>query len=108
MDEAVAVEPPSGRSAADESFPVGSRLRRACLRPHAAAFYACARAAADVADNPRLTPDDRVERLDGFAKAVSVGGGETDPAISTACPPAARPVEAFGGAVLIDVEGHCR
>ena len=77
MDEAVAVETPSGKSAEDENFPVGSWLLRARVRPHVAAFYACARAADDVADNPRLTPDDRIERLDAFARAVSVGGGET-------------------------------
>ena len=107
MDEAAAMETPSGKSAADENFPVGSWLLRARVRPHVAAFYAYARAIDDIADNPRLTPDDKIERLDGFAKAVSGGGGETDPAISTTCPPAARPVEAFGGAVLIHVEGHC-
>ena len=76
MDEAVAIETPSGKSAADENFPVGSRLLRARLRPHVAAFYACARALDDIADNPALEPDDRIERLDGFARAVG-GGGET-------------------------------
>lgn len=75
MDEAVAIETPSGKSAADENFPVGSWLLRARLRPHVAAFYAYARAIDDIADNPALEPDDRIERLDGFARAV--GGGET-------------------------------
>ena len=83
MDEAAAMETPSGKSAADENFPVGSWLLRARVRPHVAAFYAYARAIDDVADNPRLTPDDRIERLDGFARAVA--GGETaDPALRKA------------------------
>lgn len=83
MDEAVAIETPSGKSAADENFPVGSRLLRACVRPHVAAFYAYARAIDDIADNPALAPDDRIERLDGFARAVG-GGGTTDPAFRKA------------------------
>ena len=65
------METPSGKSAADENFPVGSWLLRARVRPHVAAFYAYARAIDDIADNPRLTPDDKIERLDGFARAVA-------------------------------------
>ena len=41
------------------------------LRPHVAAFYAYARAIDDIADNPDLEPSDKIERLDGFARAVS-------------------------------------
>ena len=83
MDEAVAVETPSGKSAADENFPVGSWLLPARLRPHIATFYAYARAIDDIADNPALNPDDKIERLDGFARAVA--GGETaDPAFRKA------------------------
>ena len=79
MDEAASVETPSGKSAPDENFPVGSRLLPARLRPHVAAFYAYARAIDDIADNPDLEPADKVERLDGFARAVS-GAESTDPA----------------------------
>ena len=79
MDEAASVETPSGKSAPDENFPVGSRLLPARLRPHVAAFYAYARAIDDIADNPELEPADKVERLDGFARAVS-GAESTDPA----------------------------
>ena len=71
MDEAASVETPSGKSAAGENFPVGSRLLPARLRPHVAAFYAYARAIDDIADNPALEPAEKVERLDGFARAVS-------------------------------------
>lgn len=79
MDEAASVETPSGKSAPDENFPVGSRLLPARLRPHVAAFYAYARAIDDIADNPDLAPEDKVARLDGFARAVS-GAESTDPA----------------------------
>ena len=79
MDDAASVETPSGKSAPDENFPVGSRLLPARLRPHVAAFYAYARAIDDIADNPELAPADKVERLDGFARAVS-GAESTDPA----------------------------
>ena len=79
MDEAASVETPSGKSAPDENFPVGSRLLPARLRPHVAAFYAYARAIDDIADNPELAPEDKVARLDGFARAVS-DADSTDPA----------------------------
>ncbi len=69
------VETPSGKTAKDENFPVGSWLLPRSLRPHVAAFYAFARAADDIADNPRLTSEDKIARLDGFAEALSVGTG---------------------------------
>ena len=72
------VETPSGKSAVDENFPVGSRLLPARLRPHVAAFYAYARAIDDIADNPELEPADKIERLEGFARAVS-GADRTGP-----------------------------
>ena len=83
MGEAASVETPSGKSAADENFPVGSRLLPARVRPHVAAFYAYARAIDDIADNPDLEPADKIERLDGFARAVT--GAEPDrPALDKA------------------------
>ena len=83
MDETVAVETPSGKSAADENFPVGSWLLPAHRRPHVAAFYACARAMDDLADDPELSADDKIERLDGFVRAVS-GGERVGPAFRKA------------------------
>lgn len=68
-------ETPSGKGAADENFPVGSFLLPKKLRPHVAVYYAFARAIDDVADNPHLPADDKVARLEGFARAVR---GETD------------------------------
>ena len=83
MAGAAAMETPSGKAAADENFPVGSWLLPAHLRPHIATFYAYARAIDDIADNPDLDPEDKIERLDGFARAVR--GVETgDPAFGKA------------------------
>lgn len=65
------VETPSGKGAGDENFPVGSFLLPAPLRPHVATFYAFARAADDIADNPDLAPEDKVQRLDGFDRALT-------------------------------------
>ena len=83
MAESVAIETPSGKAAEDENFPVGSWLLPARLRPHIATFYAFARAIDDIADNPDLEPDDKIARLDGFARAVS-GAGAADPAFRKA------------------------
>lgn len=83
MDKAASIETPSGKVATDENFPVGSRLLPAHLRPHIATFYAYARAIDDIADNPNLEPADKIERLDGFAKAVR-GVEATDPAFRKA------------------------
>ena len=67
---AAAVETPSGKGAGDENFPVGSFLLPARLRPHVAHYYAFARAIDDIADNPILKPKDKIQRLDGFARAI--------------------------------------
>ncbi len=47
------------------------------------AFYRLARAADDVADNPRLTANDKITRLDSFARAIS-GAKAADPAFRRA------------------------
>jgi hydroxysqualene synthase len=60
------VETPSGKGAGDENFPVASLLVSRRLRPHVARFYAFARGADDIADNPGLSPADKVRRLDAF------------------------------------------
>lgn len=65
-----AVETSSGKGAADENFPVGSFLLPKRLRPHVAVFYAFARAADDISDNPELTPDDKIKRLNLFESAL--------------------------------------
>ncbi len=78
-----AAETPSGKGAGDENFPVGSWLLPARLRHHVAKFYAYARAIDDIADNPKLTAEDKIRRLDRFERAIT--GQETgDPALATA------------------------
>lgn len=76
MNKALTVETPSGKGAADENFPVGSWLLPRQLRPHVAAFYAFARAIDDIADNPHLTPEGKITRLERFAAVLS---GEAPP-----------------------------
>jgi squalene synthase HpnC len=76
------VETPSGKDPAYENFPVGSWLLPARLRPHIKCFYAFARAIDDIADNPDLGADDKVARLDGFARALL--GDELGPGYDTA------------------------
>ena len=66
-----AFETPSGKGARDENFPVGSLLLPAGLRPHVQAFYAFVRAADDIADNPKLAPEDKIARLERFARALT-------------------------------------
>lgn len=68
-------ETPSGKGAGDENFPVGSWLLPPHLRPCVAAFYAFARAADDIADNPALAPDDKIGRLRAFEAALTGSPG---------------------------------
>ena len=75
-------ETPSGKGSKDENFPVGSLLLSKSVRPHVAVFYAFARAIDDVADNPELAPQEKVDRLDGFDKALM--GLNDDPAFEKA------------------------
>lgn len=77
MDQGLAaraVETPSGKGAGDENFPVGSILIAPRLRPVVAAFYAFARAADDIADNPDLAPGDKIARLDAFEAGLDGAG----------------------------------
>lgn len=77
------VETPSGKTAADENFPVGSWLLARRLRPHVACLYAFARAIDDIADNPALEPTDKIARLDAFGAALD-GGTGADPVLAKA------------------------
>jgi hydroxysqualene synthase len=71
-----ALETPSGKGRGDENFPVGSFLIRKDLRPHVHAFYRFARNADDIADNPLLSADDKVRRLDRMGEILDgVSGG---------------------------------
>ena len=55
---------PSGKNKSTENFPVGSMLIRPDLRPHVHAYYRWARMADDIADNPALSSEDKIRRLD--------------------------------------------
>jgi squalene synthase HpnC len=59
------------RTAATENFPVGSRLLPRALRPTVAAFYAFARAADDIADDPQMPAVAKLELLDALDRALS-------------------------------------
>jgi len=74
------VETPSGKGRGDENFPVGSWLIRRALRPHVHAFYRFAREADDVADNPALTPAEKIRRLDRMAAVLDGAAGTDAPA----------------------------
>jgi len=74
------VETPSGKGSGDENFPVGSFLIRRDLRPHVHAFYRFAREADDVADNPALSPTDKVRRLDRMGEVLEGAPGGDAPA----------------------------
>jgi farnesyl-diphosphate farnesyltransferase len=77
---AESVETPSGKWRGAENFPVGSFLIRRDLRPHVHAFYRFARNADDIADNPALTADDKVRRLDRMAAIIDGEPGQDSPA----------------------------
>ena len=74
------VETPSGKWRGSENFPVGSFLIRRDLRVHVHAFYRFARNADDVADNPALTADDKIARLDRMAAILDGASGLDSPA----------------------------
>ncbi|HSF93981.1 MAG TPA: squalene synthase HpnC [Thermohalobaculum sp.] len=59
------------KGAADENFPVASVLIAPRLRRHVMRFYAFARAADDIADNPALTPAEKLRQLDRFEAALT-------------------------------------
>ena len=78
-ESARSVETPSGKWRGAENFPVGSRLIRRDLRPHVHAFYRFARNADDIADNPALSPADKVCRLDRMAAILDGAPGGDSP-----------------------------
>ena len=79
-EPARSVETPSGKWRSAENFPVGSLLIRRDLRPHVHAFYRFARNADDIADNPTLTADEKVRRLDRMAAILDGAPGKESPA----------------------------
>ena len=84
MSTSATIETPSGKGASDENFPVGSWLLPKKLRPHVARYYRFARAIDDIADNPELSPDTKIERLNAMADAVCGGEIRHEPGFETA------------------------
>jgi len=74
------LETPSGKWRGSENFPVGSFLIRRDLRAHVHAFYRFARNADDIADNPTLTADEKIGRLDRMGAILDGASGEDSPA----------------------------
>lgn len=77
---AESLETPSGKWRGSENFPVGSFLIRRDLRAHVHAFYRFARNADDIADNPALTADEKIGRLDRMGAILDGAPGEDSPA----------------------------
>lgn len=73
------VEAPSGKHAGTENFPVGSWLIAPALRSHVHAFYAFARTADDIADDPVLPPPEKLRRLDRMDAILTGEAGEDAP-----------------------------
>jgi len=74
------IETPSGKGRSGENFPVGSLLIRRELRAHVHAFYRFARNADDISDNPALTADEKIHRLDRMAAILDGAPGQDSPA----------------------------
>lgn len=61
---------PATKTHRDENFPVASALIARKHRPIVLAFYNFVRAADDIADSPKLTPDEKIAGLDRFEAAL--------------------------------------
>ncbi len=73
-----ATEARSGKTHRDENFPVASHFIAARHRGPILAFYRFVRAADDIADHPRLAPEQKLEMLDALDRALT-GRGPSDP-----------------------------
>ena len=60
----------SGKGAGDENFPVASWLVAPQYRRPIMAFYEFVRIADDVADHPKLSPDDKIAHLDRMEQSL--------------------------------------
>ncbi len=62
----------------DENFPVASWIISTKLRPHIYCFYDCVRAADDVADNPNLSPKEKLVLLKQMDSELQGKSQKTD------------------------------
>lgn len=65
--------PVARKDAAQENFPVASRLLPKHLRPHVMAFYRFVRLADDIADDPDLEPETKLAYLEALERALTSG-----------------------------------
>jgi squalene synthase HpnC len=72
-----ATEARSGKTHRDENFPVASHFIAARHRGPILAFYRFVRAADDIADHPRLEPEQKLDMLDALDAALT-GRGPAD------------------------------
>lgn len=61
---------PQSKTHRGENFPVASRLIAAAHRAPILAYYRFARGADDIADSPRLSPDEKLAGLDAFEETL--------------------------------------
>lgn len=80
MSAAASVERASGKDRGDENFPVGSWFIRAGLRRHVHAYYAFARNADDIADDPALDAAEKIARLDTMEAVLDGADPSASPA----------------------------
>lgn len=77
---AAPLPPTTGKKAGGENFPVASLLMPARVRRPIMAFYRFARLADDIADDPRLAPEDKLARLEALESALSGAPGAAEEA----------------------------
>jgi hydroxysqualene synthase len=94
--DTASIEAPSGKGRGDENFPVGSWLIRRDLRVHVHAFYRFARIADDIADDPTLTAEDKLRRLDRMATILDGDPGDSPGGESPAATAMRTSLEATG------------
>lgn len=73
---------PSGKDRHSENFPVGSLLIRKNLRRHVHAYYRFARMGDDLADNPALPPQEKVDRLNRMEEVLHDPTSEAVPIVA--------------------------
>lgn len=78
------IEIPSGKNIHTENFPVASYLISKALRKPILAFYQFARVSDDIADNPQLSAEEKIKRLNLFQQFI------LHPDNSVLCPAAAN------------------
>lgn len=93
----------------EENFPVGSWLISRRLRPHVRAFYAFARSADDIADDPRLEEPEKIARLEALARALGASKGDAghgEPGLAPVLAPARALAVSLAETGLSSVHGE--